>query len=155
MRKLVSIVLVLSICLLCLSGCGAKDNKQTRRVVELNNSNCWKYLTITEGTTVAAPQTETALSGSIRGVLDYAYYEDVVVTYELAVRMDGAEWDNTKRYEVKVKLNAAGDAEFEIEYTGVAVPSIGNADIENPMELYGFYRNLFFKSVSGKVIYTI
>ena len=155
MRKLVSIVLVLSICLLCLSGCGAKDNKQTRRVVELNNSNCWQYLTIYEGTTVAETQTETALSGSIRGVLNYAYYEDVVVTYELAVRMNGAEWNNAERYEVKVKLNAAGDAEFEIVSTGIAVASIGSAYIENPMELYGFYRNLDFKSVSGKVIYTI
>lgn len=155
MRKVASILLVLSICLLCLSGCEVKDNKQTRRVVELDNSNWWTYLTIAEGTTVAAPQTETALSGSIRGVLDYAYYEDVVVTYELAVRMNGAEWNNAKRYEVEVKLNAAGDAEFEIVYNGIAVPSIGNANIENPMELYGFYRNLFFKSVSGKVIYTI
>ena len=155
MRKLASVVLALSIFLLCFSGCGAKDHKQTRRVVELNNSNCWKYLTITEGTTVAEPQTETALSGSIRGVLDYAYYEDVVVTYELAVRTNGAEWNDAKRYEVQVKLNAAGDAEFEIVYNGIAVPSVGSAMIENPMELYGFYRNLFFKSVSGKVIYTI
>lgn len=153
MRKALCVVLIISLCICSFPGCSEKE----RQVVELTNDNYWQYLNVSEGNDFAEANSETALSGSIRGVLDYAYYEDVVLIYEVAYRADHSDWENAKRYEVKVTLNAAGDADFEVTYNGIAVPvnGVGYADSETVNELYGYYRNLFFKSVSGKVIYTV
>ena len=157
MKKVVSLVLSVIVFSLCFCGCAAKDSKQTRNVVELNNGNYWEYLNVSKGTTVAAAETETVLTGSIRGALEYAYYEDVVLIYEVIFRKEDEDLSNAKRYEVKVKLNAAGEADFMVDYTGAAksLNGMGSAYAEHISELYWFRRNLDLKSVSGKVIYTI
>ena len=159
MKKALSYLLIVSAFLLCLSGCTAADQTQTRRVVELDNSNYWKYLAISaDPTKLAEAETETVLTGSVRGVLDYAYYEDVIVTFEVRYRKEraGGSPSDIKSFDVEVELNAAGEAEFKVDYTGIAVAvnGVGSAYVENPAELFWFYRNLDFKSVSGKVIFT-
>ena len=160
MKRTVLFLLVVSMLLFHLSGCTGADQKQTRRVVELDDSNYWKYLAVSaDPSELAEAETETVLTGAVRGVLDYAYYEDVVVTFEVRYREEragGSRPSDIKSYEVKVKLNAAGDAEFIVDYTGAAaeVNGVGDAFAEHPAELFWFYRNLWFKSVSGKVIFT-
>lgn len=83
------ILLLLSICLLCMMGC-TSNNRQTqttdapsnkvsvmeKHMVSITNDNYQKYLTI-----------ETNYEGSsishhhFRGALSYAFYDNVVITY--------------------------------------------------------------------------
>lgn len=156
MKRAQSFLLALVLCLSVLSGCAAR---QTRHVVELNDENLWKYLAISLTTDFVDAESESPLECSIRGVLDYALYEDVVLTFDVVYyKPETPAVPDQKCYTVSIALNAAGDAEFEIPYHGLVQIKNGLGNISeygSSGELYWFKRSLRLNSVSGTVTYTV
>ena len=156
MKRALSFLLALVLCLSVLSGCAVR---QTRHVVELNNENLWKYLSVSLTTDFVDAESEAPLACSIRGVLDYALYEDVVLTFEVVYyKPETPTVSDQKSYTVAIALNAAGDAEFEIPYHGLVQIKNGVGQVRDygsSTELYWFKRSLRLNSVSGTVTYTV
>ena len=156
MKRALSFLLALVLCLSVLSGCAVR---QTRHVVELNNENLWKYLSVSLTTDFVDAESEAPLACSIRGVLDYALYENVVLTFEVVrYKPESPTVPDQKSYTVTIALNAAGDAEFEIPYHGLAHTKNGIGTVRDygtHSELYWFKRSLRLTAVSGTVAYTV
>lgn len=156
MKRLLCIVLVLTLCITAFSGCAAKKDKHT---VELKRENYWKYLEVIMITSFLVPGSEESLECEIHGVLDYAYYEDVELYFTVDYYdADSADIPERGSYEVKVKLNAAGNAAFEVVSNPGLVKTIdgkGACSQDGYAELYRYRRHIHLHDVTGKVIYTV
>lgn len=94
-----------------------------------------------------------ALQCSISGVLSHAVYEDVVLTFQ--VQRYPNKGEEMIAYEVRVLLNAAGEAAFKIDTGGLAriLNGKGECGYDAHAELSSHNRDIQLKSVEGKVIY--
>ena len=83
----------------------------------------------------------------VSGVLRFAYYENVVVVFDVVYQNE----DATYKGEYSIALNAAGDAEFCSKDNDIL------ATIEYPTEKFTSYTKVTFtiKVVSGKVMFTV
>lgn len=157
MKKFACMIFALIICFCSLSGCTPEGGKQTRNVVELTDFNFANYLVVHYIKDFVPTGDDTNLEVEIEGVLDYAYYEDVVLTFEVTLYVPG-QTSKPTTHEVYVTLNAAGDAQFRVEYSGLPLISNGvgqEIDYNGISELVRWHRTIRLKSVTGKVIYTI
>ena len=156
MKRAFSAVLAAMLCMFAFSGC-SDVNIGKRNVVDLTESNLWQYVSISEITSFVPAESEASLECNVNGVLDYAFYEDVVLTFEVSYFKPGEVGPAIKNEPVVVALNAAGEAHFVVEYSGLAraVDREGYVKSMAVGELYWFNRTIRLKSVSGKVIYTI
>ena len=119
-----------------------------QRVIELNMDNYQSFLTCSTGNI-----------SSVSGVLLYAYYENVVVTYNV-IYQPKSYYPGADSYQgdFSIVLNAAGNATFSIESSDVLAvlkPVNGNSyeDLTD-LGLAGYDKTITLKSVSGKVIFT-
>ena len=155
MKRTLFSLLILACCLTVFSGCSAR---QTRHVVKLTDDNLWQYVAVSPATDFVAAASDAPLTCSIRGVLDYALYENVILTFEVVYyKPEAPTVPDQKSYTISVALNAAGEAEFEVPYHGLALIKNGTGAISDygaSCELYWFNRSLRLKAVSGSVIYT-
>ncbi len=150
MKKVTGMIVALVIALSAFSWYNAKHEPT---VVELTKTNVWEYVVIDYINGYVRAEKEDSLRCSISGALSHAVYEDVVLIFQ--VQRYPNDKGDAFRYDVEVKLNAAGEAELEIGYSGL--PRIlngkGEYDFDGHTELYWNNRDLQLKAVSGKVIY--
>ena len=162
MKKYISLLLVIVslFSMLTLIGCQpeeptANENEPTRKVIELSENNYWKYFNICQSGNI--DDEKPTVYYEINGVLDYALYEDVVFYFDVIYYTDGQTDDQYQRYTMRIACNAAGDAAFETTYLGLTNITIGKwlgAD-GALVSLANYNWKIHFKSVSGKVIYTV
>ena len=156
MKRFFCMLLALVLCFVSLSACNQQANRQTRNVVELTEGNYSNYLELCYLRDFVPKGDNSNLEVAIKGVLDYAYYEDVVLTFKVKAYTDPTK--PVKEYEINVALNAAGDADFRVEYNGLGIINNGIGKQiwqDDCCELYWFNAKIQLESVSGKIIYTI
>lgn len=119
--------------------------------IVLDETNYHSYLTYsttnkTVGAGTAHAKTYLNYFHAISGVLRFAYYENVVVVFDVIYQREDATYTG----EYSVVLNAAGDAEFCSQDNDI-LETIGC-----PTEKFTLYTKVTFtiKGVSGKVIFT-
>ena len=157
MKRILSFLLAVAVFLITLSGCAAGERKQKCTVVELTEENLWRYVAVSLDTDFVPAQSDGALECSVNGVLDWALYENVVLTFDVVYYKPNAAGPEHKHYSVDIALNAAGDARFEVPYTGLAQICGGTGAVTewgDTSELYWYNRILQLKSVAGTVICT-
>ena len=121
--------------------------------MELTRENVWEYLAIDYIQSSVAEDKNDPLRCSISGVLSHAVYEDVVLTFQVdRIPNDGEE---RIEYDVRIMLNTAGEAEFQVDTSGLATILIGKGECytDRPAELLFYRRHIYLKSVEGKVVY--
>ncbi len=130
-------------------------DKHEPTMVELTMENAWEYLAIDYVQGYVNQSKDDALECSISGVLSHAVYEDVVLTFQ--VQRYPNKGEEMMAYEVRILLNAAGEAEFKIYTSGLAIIQNGKGECDyqhsGHVELHSHNRDLQLKSVEGKVIY--
>lgn len=163
MKKILSLFLIISMVLstLLLVGCQPaeepdNDIQPVRTVVELNENNYWKYFEISSDVNNVHAGGDGTFSYEIRGVLDYALYEDVVFTFDVIYYTEGQTDDQYQSYTMRIGCNAAGDAVFETVDDGITLVTVGKyLGIDGELVSFENYNwKIHFKSVTGKVIYT-
>ena len=163
MKKILSLFLIISMVLstLLLVGCQPaeepdNDIQAVRTVVELNENNYWKYFEISSDANNVHAGGDGTFSYEIRGVLDYALYEDVVVTFDVIYYTEGQTDDQYQSYTMRIGCNAAGDAVFETVDDGITLVTVGKyLGIDGELVSFENYNwKIHFKSVTGNVIYT-
>lgn len=152
MKKTISILLLIAICLSAFSGCGIFKDHQT---VELTKQNLWQYVEVAMIDDYVPAKSEESLKCAITGALDQAIYEDVVLTFTVKVYNPDSAGTGRKHYDIEVTLNAGGNAEFEVVYAGVAQILNGKGqcrELDDAIRLYEFNRGIELTAVKGKVI---
>lgn len=126
-----------------------EKDKTTKYDIEITLDNLWYYFdySISKTTTTAY----YSVKCEFKGLLSYAYYENVVVKLEYkAVR--GGEFPKTYTAQDELKLNAAGSGTKIYAYDYIpenATPKVSESD------LYGFDRSAEIVGVEGKVRFAI
>ncbi|MCR4898031.1 MAG: hypothetical protein K5892_02280 [Acholeplasmatales bacterium] len=160
MKKLALLSLFL---VLLLFGCNNKsssnDNevsstnevKNDRYEIELTMDNYWKYFSNTVEEYTASQYTDIIYENT--GILNFAYYEDVVFTLELSYEFyDQYGMTSTVPEKVtfenkELEMKANGEGKFVFSYTYYAPSGESN--------LYHYIRYLKLKHVRGKVLFSI
>ena len=122
-------------------------------MVELTRENVWEYLAIDYIKGYVGINENDDLQCSISGVLSHAVYEDVMLTFRVLRYPNMGE--ERIEYEVRVWLNAAGEAAFRIDNRGFAyiLNGKGMCDYGMLVEFDSHSRDSQLKAVEGKVIY--
>jgi len=112
--------------------------------IDLNLDNYQTYLTYTSETTVISGAYHNNYTHNIDGVLSFAYYENVVISFDVTYT------NSSKTYHgvYDVLLNAAGDAVFYAD-TPTLLEKL-NCRYDRMMN-----KTFTIKSISGKVIFNI
>lgn len=119
---------------------------------DLNKNNLWYFIDSTPSESDNGSL--RTLYYTFQGVLNYAYYENVVVhlDYDMSIYDSYSQTTSTHKAGIEFKLNASGSGVLSLPYDYVpnnAIPSISEST------LYGFDRLLTIKSVSGKVKFSL
>lgn len=147
---IVAIILILSICMCIFTACPSDDETQNGGLkhyeIQLNISNFEEFLeyTVTEDPYIGQLTAVKDLY-EIKGVLSYAYYKDVYVTFFVKYSF------NSKTYtgNYTVKLNAAGNYSFYSNDEKV-LQAIECDNYAQRME-----KSVTVTSVSGTVIFDV
>ena len=121
-----------------------EDHSPKHYEIDLNMDNYMSFLNYSVSNTVKClDQTH-----SIAGALTYAYYENVVITFEITYETTGYQ---ARSYsgEYSILLNAAGCTEFTADNENLL------ASIKCPQFDRLFQKTFTIKSIPGKVIYYI
>lgn len=110
----------------------------------LNSFNCKSYLTFSSQSYAGNHDYLQIVSG----VLTFAYYENVVVTFDVTYESTGYG-GKTYKGEYSVLLNAAGDAEFYVDNPDL-LSAINCSNFSTTMK-----RTFSIKQVSGKVMFSV
>ena len=116
--------------------------------VDLNINNYETYLKYVAETSVISGAYHPKYSHTISGVLTYAYYEDVTVTFDISYKSSGYQ-STTYTGIFTVKLNAAGNAEFSADDEEI-LNAIGCPRYDRTMT-----KIFSIKQISGKVMFAI
>lgn len=100
----------------CCENCEQKeiaqpDNSQPYKEFDLSVDNVNYFFDFKYSKDISADQ----LMYNITGVLDYAYYDNVTITFDVVYTIDPNEYNKEKEIysgEYSIALNAAGDASF-------------------------------------------
>ncbi len=165
MKRVLALALVMALCLLLISalfGCqndkipfGGIESEKT--VIELNENNYWKYINMQLEADNGTAGEMDSLSCIISGVLDFALYEDVVLSFDVFYYTEGQSAEEYQSYTMRIACNAAGDAAFETTSLGITNVRVGKW-LGTDGELVSFYDynwKIHFKSISGRVIFTV
>jgi hypothetical protein len=135
---------------------GATETSTTQRYAfDLTKDNLWYFIESAQSST--GNSTYTTLHYTFKGVLSYAYYDNVVVNirYSLVGRGEpgSSSYPSTSHTaDIAFKLNAAGSGTLSLSYEYVpenAVPAITQNNVS------GFNRSLNIMSVTGVVRFAI
>ena len=103
-KSFVSIIAVCLACLICLVGCDViadqDDNSMKKYTVELTLDNYLDYLTI--ATTTNKGDMGSSYDHNFSGALDYAYYDNVIITYNLISNSSSSTKTETKTLKLDV-----------------------------------------------------
>lgn len=156
-------MLLIAICSLSaftLAGCQPEgepedENLPVRTVVELNENNYWKYINVSHSANY--DDEKASISYEISGVLDYALYENVVISFDVIYYTEGQSEEEYKSYTMRIACNAAGDAVFETTNLGITNVTVGKwLGVDGELVSFENYKwKIHMKSVTGKVIYNI
>ena len=116
--------------------------------VDLDLNNYETYLKYTANSSVISGATHTNFSHTISGVLTYAFYENVTITFDITYQTSGS-YPKTYTGVYTVKLNAAGNAEFSADDSKLLEA------IECPRYDRLMTKTFSIKEVSGKVMFAI
>lgn len=142
---------------LLLTGCFAGDDSDEEpdyayESVVLDDNNYWKYLNV--GTDIRmASDGKQSIYYTIEGVLDFALYEDVILSFDVIYYVDGATEADYSSYTMRIACNAAGGSEFEttsLETTNVTVGKWLGADGEL-VSLVNYNWKINLRTVTGTV----
>lgn len=150
-----AILSLLSFALL-LTGCFAVDDRNENpdamyETVVLDDNNYWKYLNISSDTEKTSDGERFVCC--VNGVIDFALYEDVVLSFDVIYYVDGATEADYNSYTMRIACNAAGGAEFETTsygHTNVAVGKWLGAD-GALVSLQNYNWKVHLHSVTGTV----
>lgn len=155
MKKMLCMIIAIALCFPVFSGCSVDKRQQT---VELTKDNYGKYIELSMLTQDVPADSDAPLKCVVSGALNYAFYEDVVLTFVVSHYKETAtEVSTHNSYEIEIMLNAAGNAEFEISPSGFVVMQYGKGHNykESIIELSGHNRHIDLLSVTGTVSYTL
>ena len=134
---------------------GVETDKTKRYDIDLTVNNYWKYLDIT-GDFEASYYSYKSLSYSVSGVLSYAYYEDVMITFDYCGGYYNSYTNtkNDKEYHANIyaNLNAAGNDSGSIAYN--YVPTNITPEFKDD-SFYSYDRKLSIKSITGTIHFAI
>ena len=158
-------VCVITLTVLLFTGCQStdKDNdgdnnqQSTQTVVELDENNYWKYFTVIYDMSNLYPGGKGRFSYEIKGVLDYALYDEVVFSFDVFYYTDGQKVEDYQSYTMRIGCNAAGYAEFETNYLGTTNVTIGKwlGTNDKLASFDNYHWKIQLNSVTGKVIYSL
>ncbi len=163
MKRMLLFVPVMALCLLstvALFGCQSDKTpngnvEPEKTVIELNENNYWKYINMQLEVDNGSAGEMYSTSCVVSGVLDFALYEDVVISFDVIYYTDGQSEEEYQSYTMRIACNAAGDAVFETTSLGITNVSVGKW-LGTDGELVSFYNynwKIHFKSISGNVIF--
>lgn len=125
------------------------DNKMKHYEVSLNKSNFEEYLDYK--LTVNATSKPRSDFYDIKGVLPYAYYKNVAITFHVEYsKSDGMNGENVYKGNYTVKLNAAGCKSFYTNDEAI-LKAINLTTYDNMITK----RTLTITDVSGTIIFNI
>lgn len=103
-KSFISILFVCLACLICLVGCDVladqDDNSMKKYTVELTLDNYLDYLTI--ATITNSGDIASSYNHNFSGALDYAYYDNVIITYNLISNSSSSTKTETKTLKLDV-----------------------------------------------------
>ncbi len=165
MKRILSLVLVTALCLLstvALFGCQSdrtpnEDVEPEKTVIELNEKNYWQYINMQLEADNGFTGEMYSTSCVVSGVLDFALYEDVVLSFDVIYYTNGQSEDEYQSYTMRIACNAAGDAAFETTSLGTTNVSVGKwlGTDGKLVSFYDYNWKIHFKSISGKVIFSV
>lgn len=121
-----------------------ETEKNKRYEIDLNLDNYWKYFEESGNTNASG---YNSLTFSIKGVLSYAYYEDVYISFY--VKVNDVVYPKLSQ---SIELRADGYGTITpITYDTVFMKNAYGQDVS----LYSYQRSIYVKSISGKVIFSI
>ena len=129
-----------------------ETDKTKRYDIDLNTSNYWKYLDLSIAKT--SQNVYYGLQLDIDGVLTFAYYEDVVMTFDYVATGTGGVGGTMATYTgtVSVALNAAGS--YHQTYSYEFIPENVSPTFQGS-SFYGYERSMTLKSIKGMVHFAI
>lgn len=165
-RNIVAFLLcIIALTALLAAGCqptdkdngGGKEQQSTQAVIELDENNYWKYFTVGYDMSNLYPGGKGQFSYDIRGVLDYALYDEVVFSFDVFYYTDGQKVEDYQSYTMRIACNAAGDMEFETNYLGITNVTVGKWLGANGslVSFNNYHWKIQLNSVVGKVIYSL
>ena len=165
-RNIVAFLLcIIALTALLAAGCqptdkdngGGKEQQSTQTVIELDEHNYWKYFTVGYDMSNLYPGGKGQFSYDIRGVLDYALYDEVVLSFDVFYYTDGQKEEDYQSYAMRIACNAAGDMEFETNYLGITNVTVGKWLGANGslVSFNNYHWKIHLNSVVGKVIYSL
>ncbi len=164
MKKALSMILVLCLVfsVFAFTGCAPtveepNENQPIRHTVDLTVDNLWKYVDVSITGNGANAGSDVSIFGSIKGVLDFALYENVVIAFDVIYYTPDMTEDEYQSYTMLIALNAAGDAEFETTYLGTTSVTLGkwNGYKGELVNLKNYNRKIYVQSVTGTVSYIL
>ena len=118
-----------------------ENNGPKHYEIELTKSNYQSYLDLKWN------KTNSTHAGSLSGVLSFAYYDNVVVTFD--VTCQGYSWEAVHQGEYSILLNAAGNADIYYNDPALLRALKVSSSIQNMSPKFTL------KSISGKVIFSL
>ena len=146
-----------SIVSLFLCSCNGTEVLSSKRYeIKLNKNNYWEYLDISGNLDVSANETVSRgvyknVSCTIEGVLNFAYYENVIVTMDYYIYDSNKEYHNA---DVVIELNASGSAFKELQYTFLPENAEPKFDSQTT-NLANYNRKLSLKDITGMIYFSI
>ena len=135
---------------------GATETSTTQRYeFDLTKDNLWYFIESAQSTT--GNNNYTTLHYVFKGVLSYAYYDNIVINIKYSLVGKGEPGSpyypsTSHTADIAFKLNAAGSGTLSLSYEYVpenAVPTITQSNVS------GFDRSLEITSVTGTVRFAI
>ena len=128
-----------------------ETEKVKRYEFDLSLDNYWYFIDVTSENT--STHNAGYIDYSFKGVLSYAYYENVSFVIDYRIHGEGGIYHPSGDYQADIimKLNASGSGVFYLKYDFIPdnfTPSFTGDSVSD------YQRSSSIKSVSGKVIFS-
>ena len=169
MKKMISFLLICT--LFMLTACSSKkttttivttdehgaieDDKNKRYEFDLTMDNYWKFFDNIQEEYMVGANSYDPIIYTNKGILSYAYYEDVIITFELSYTMHNPYAENE---EDKLKHKVIGNVYLPLKADGYGIFTYGYnypVEGETSTSLYWADRYLKVVGISGKVIFSM
>lgn len=126
------------------------DNNQKYQEFNLSVNNFSYFFDFTCSRDISADQDIY----KVIGVLDYAYYDNVIITFDVVYTIDSNYYGKEKRVyngAYSIALNAAGDASFYCDNPEL-LKAIGWDSYQSPSSTLDLTRQITVRSATGTIV---
>ena len=168
MKKMISFLLICT--LFVLTACSSKkttttmvttdehraieDDKNKRYEFDLTMDNYWKFFDNTQVEYMASAETYNEIKYINKGILSYAYYEDVVFTLELSYTKHNKYAENEEDRNIHTTIGNVY-LPMKADGSGIFVYAYNYLGDTTEQSLYWSTRYLKVVGISGKVIFSM